>query len=177
VSSSRLSATAKRVKVRAGVVAAIAGATVIAAVVVSPVGAGVADDVTGCPSVREPGTIHVSEFSPPARLVVDQQRITPAVITRSTQRITLRFHVIACDDQAVIGALVYATPTPFNQFAGAERPTDATGWSTLTLDRRHAFPATPQQQNLIVFVRARKPGEDLLGGISSRRLVSFRVRL
>ena len=134
-------------------------------------------NVTGCPSVREPGTIHVGEFSPPARLVVDQHRMTPSVITRSTQRITLRFHVIACDDQAVIGALVYATPTPFNQFTDVERPTDATGWATLTLTRLRSFPATPQQRNLIVFVRARKPGEDLLGGISSRRLVSFPVRL
>jgi hypothetical protein len=101
----------------------------------------------------------------------------PAVITRNTQRITLRFHVIACDGRTVRGALVYATPTPFQQFAGVERATGADGWATLTMTRQRSFPATAQQQNLVVFVRARKPGEDLLGGISSRRLMSFRVRL
>ena len=51
------------------------------------------------------------------------------------------------------------------------------GFAILTLSRGRFFPATPQQQNLIVFVRARKSGEDLLGGISTRRLVSFRVDL
>ena len=75
------------------------------------------------------------------------------------------------------GALVYATPTPYQQFRGPEGPTDANGWATITLTRQRFFPATPQQQNLIVFVRARNPAEDLLGGISARRLVSFRVRL
>ncbi|HEX3453484.1 MAG TPA: hypothetical protein VHS03_02580 [Gaiellaceae bacterium] len=119
----------------------------------------------------------MNEFSPPARLVIDRARMTPSVITRNTQRITLRFEVVACDDQCVIGALVYATPTPFNQFTGAERPTDSTGWATLTLTRQRGFPATAQQQNLVVFVRARKPGEDLFGGISGRRLMSFPVRL
>jgi hypothetical protein len=29
----------------------------------------------------------------------------------------------------------------------------------------------------VLFVRARKPGDDPLGGVSSRRLFSFRVRL
>jgi hypothetical protein len=134
-------------------------------------------NVTGCPSPREAGTIHVNEFTPPARLVVDRAQMTPAVITRNTQRITLRFEVVACDDQNVIGALVYAAVTPFNQFTAAERATDATGWATLTLTRQRGFPATSQQRNLVVFVRARKPGEDLLGGISSRRLMSFPVRL
>jgi hypothetical protein len=77
----------------------------------------------------------------------------------------------------VRGVLVYATPTPYQQFTAVERPTGDDGWATLTMTRLRFFSATAQQQNLIVFVRARKLGEDLLGGISSRRLVSFRVRL
>src|SRR5262249_46931214 len=111
------------------------------------------------------------------RLQIDLHTGTPAVITRSTQRLTLRFHVLACDGLNVQGALVYATPTPFEQFIGPERATNADGWATLTLTRERFFPATPRQQNLIVFARARKPGEELLGGVSTRRLVSFRVRL
>jgi hypothetical protein len=136
----------------------------------------VAQNLTGCPDVHKAGTLPIDEFSPPARLLVHRRQMTPSVITRNTQRITLRFEIVACDDQGVIGALVSAAPTPFNQFTGPERPTDRTGWATLTLTRQRGFPATPNQRNLIVFVRARKPGEDPLGGISSRRLVSFPVR-
>jgi hypothetical protein len=130
---------------------------------------------TGCPTGT--GPIDVADLSPPARLQVDRQQITPAVVTPGTRTIRIRFHVSACSGRSVEGALVYATPTPYQQFSATEQPTAADGWAVLTMRQLRYFPASGQQQLLVVFVRARKNGEDLLAGISTRRLVSFRVNL
>ena len=132
---------------------------------------------TGCPNTKETGPISVNDVSLPARLLVDQQAIAPRPVTRDTQQIVIRFHVTACSGRPVTGALVYATPTPYQQFSEVEAPTGSDGWATLTMHRLRFFPASKQQQLLAVFVRARKQGEDLLGGISTRRLVSFPVNL
>ena len=129
----------------------------------------------GCPTGT--GTIDVDRLAPPARLSIDRQSITPSVVVRDTRTIRLRFRVSACGGRPVEGALVYATPTPYQQFSTSEQPTANDGFAILTLSRGRFFPASQQQQNLVVFVRARKSGEDLLGGISNRRLVSFRVDL
>jgi hypothetical protein len=99
------------------------------------------------------------------------------VVTPGTRTIRIRFHVSACDGRSVEGALVYATPTPYQQFSATEQPTAADGWAVLTMRQLRYFPASNQQQLLVVFVRARKSGEDLLAGISTRRLVSFKVNL
>ena len=130
---------------------------------------------TGCPTGT--GAIDVADLSPPARLQVDKQQITPSVVTPGTRTIRVRFHVSACSGRSVEGALVYATPTPYQQFTATEQPTAADGWAVLTMRQLRYFPASGQQQLLVVFVRARKSGEDLLGGISTRRLVSFKVNL
>ena len=72
------------------------------------------------------------------------------------------------------GATVFATAIPFNQFAVAQGTTAADGAATLTAGRRTGFPASQHQRLLAVFVRATKPGDSLLDGVSSRRVVAFR---
>ncbi len=121
--------------------------------------------------------LQVQGIAPPERLTVDGQQIDPSVVGRSTQSVTLRFHV-SCKGKSVQGALVYATAVPFNQFTiPAEQPTGTDGWTTLTMSQLSGFPAARSQALLVVFVRARKTGENPLGGISTRRLVSFPVDL
>jgi hypothetical protein len=129
---------------------------------------------TGC---QGNAPIPIANVAPPERLLVDGQAIQPPVVGRSTETVTLRFHV-TCRGKAVQGAIVYATAVPFNQFSiPAEQPTGADGWAQLTMGQLRGFPAAQQQQLLTVFVRARKGGEDPLGGVSTRRLVSFPVNL
>ncbi|HST16479.1 MAG TPA: hypothetical protein VLK36_02345 [Gaiellaceae bacterium] len=133
--------------------------------------------VGGCPTSGS-GTLDIGAISAPARLLVDGQQASPSVVPRTVSDVTLRFHVSACGGRSVQGALVYATAIPFEQFGvPAEVTTGADGWATLTLHRASRFPASSRQQLLAVFVRARKNGENVLGGISSRRLVSFPVNL
>ena len=129
--------------------------------------------VNGCPASGS-GPLDVSAIAPPARLVVDGQTVSPTVITRAASDVTLRFHVSACSGRSISGALVYATAVPFSQFSiPPEAQTGSDGWATLTMHQDRFFPASARQQLLAVFVRARKSGESLLGGVSTRRLVSF----
>jgi hypothetical protein len=121
--------------------------------------------------------IPIASVSLPNRLLIDGQSISPAVVGNSTPSISLRFRV-TCKGKPVQGALVYGDAVPFNQFTTpAEQPTGADGWATLTMNRDRGFPATRSQELLVIFARARKAGEDLLGGVSTRRLVSFPVDL
>ena len=131
---------------------------------------------TGCPAGS--GPVDVANVSSPANLVIDGQSVSPSVIGRSPGDLTVKFHVSACQGRAVSGALVYATAVPFAQFSiPAETATAADGWATMTMHQGARYPASSRQQLLAVFVRARKTGENLLGGISARRLVSFPVNL
>ena len=123
-------------------------------------------------------TVQISGLAPPERLNVDRASSTPAVVGGSTQRVSLRVRISACNGKPVQGALVYVTAVPYNMFSvPPEATTGADGVAQLSMNRLRGYPATPRQQLLVFFIRARKQGESLLGGISSRRLVSIPVDL
>ncbi len=130
----------------------------------------------GCPIGR--GPIQVNAVTPPARLLIDVQQSSPPVVHRGAQTIIVRYHVSACGGRSVQGALVYVTATPYNQLSTpGEQATGSDGFAELSFRTLAGFPVSQKQQLLAMFVRARKSGEDLLGGISTRRLFSIPVSL
>jgi hypothetical protein len=131
---------------------------------------------TGCPPGT--GTVNVADVASPARLVIDQVQFSPSVVGRTTQTVSARVHVADTCGQSVAGALVYGTAIPFNQLSiPGEQTTGQDGWAFLEYHTLAGFPVTRFQQLIVVFLRARKPGENLLAGISTRRLVSTPVNL
>lgn len=130
---------------------------------------------SGCPPTTSPDD--VSAIGSPARLILDGIQ-APSVVVKQTTTLMLRFHVSSTCGGSVRGALVYVTATPFFQFSvPPEGTTGADGWAEVHMQRLGGFPVSSRQQLLALFVRARKAGEDPLGGISTRRLFSVRVDL
>ena len=127
----------------------------------------------GCTS--NGGTVPIANITSPAHLAIDGFQVNPSPVTFGTRTLTVRVHIAGCGGN-VQGALVYVTAVPYNMFnVPAEQTTGSDGWATLTMSALPGFPVSPKQGLLVMFIRARKDGEDLLGGISARRLVSFNV--
>ncbi len=106
--------------------------------------------------------------------MIDRVSFSPNVIVSRTAPVTARFHVSDAKGLSVQGALVYALGLPYGwTFNAPEQPTDATGWATITLQPTRAMPL--RRGDLVLFVRARKPGENLLAGVSTRRLVQVGI--
>jgi hypothetical protein len=132
---------------------------------------------TGCPTSGS-GPLDIAQVTSPAHLAIDGQSVSPSPIARSTTDVTVKFHVSACNGRPITGALIYVTAVPYSQWSiPPETATGADGWATLTMHQDRFWPASSRQQLLVMFVRARKSGENVLAGISARRLVSFPVHL
>jgi len=70
---------------------------------------------------------------------------------------------------------VYALGLPYGWVYGSQEvATDGTGWATITIRPTRFMPL--RHGDLVVFVRARKPGDSVLAGVSTRRLVQEGIR-
>jgi hypothetical protein len=120
-------------------------------------------------------TIQVADVSLPNRLVIDRLQFIPLFL-RSRAPFTARFHVSDSQGHPVQGALVFVVGIPFgNTTTPPEQATGADGWVTFTIRPTFRLPLVPRG-NQPFFVRARKPGERLIAGVSTRRLVNLSVR-
>lgn len=121
------------------------------------------------------GVLNVNSLSSTDRLVLGTTQFSPSVLT-TRDPFTMRVEVTESHGSPVSGALVYALPLPYGLVNPApEVATDSTGWATLTLRPTSNLPVG-KSGALVIFLRARRGSDPLLGGISNRRLVQVSIR-
>ncbi len=119
--------------------------------------------------------VPVSSVSLPDRLVVSGVSFSPTTIRNRTSTVTLRVRINDTRGRLIQGALVLATGVPFGRVtATPETATDASGIATMTFRPTARLPLV-RGGSMVFFLRARKPGDSVLAGVSSRRLVQVRV--
>lgn len=120
-------------------------------------------------------TVSINDVTLPNRLLIDRVSFSPLIL-RSRQTFTARFHVSDSRNHSVQGAMVFVVAIPFGSTnTPPETATGPDGWVTL---RMHATSRVRfgRPGSIPMFVRARKVGDRLIGGVSSRRLVNLSVR-
>jgi hypothetical protein len=119
-------------------------------------------------------SVPASSVTAPHRLVISRVEFSPTVV-RSRAPFTGRFRVTDTRGFVVRDALVYVVGVPFGRIGQApEQATDMEGWAQVQLTPTARLPLR-NGYSIVMFLRARKQGDDLLAGISSRRLVQVRL--
>jgi hypothetical protein len=119
-------------------------------------------------------SVPASAVALPARLVISDVQYSQMPI-RSRNPLQMRVRVKDSRGFVVRDALVYSTAVPFGRITQpGEVRTDQEGWATLTITPTRLLPLA-NGYLLTQFVRARKEGDDVLAGVSTRRLVSVRT--
>jgi hypothetical protein len=153
---------------------AIVGVSALALLVVAAVGVAAtnAPGANGCPTNKSAKTAPIADIAPPARLQISNFDVLSGPITTATESFTLKVWIGSTCSVKIKGASVYVTAVPYNQFTiPTEELTGDDGSAILVFHRDANFPASTLQQQLTLFIRATKPGEDPLAGVSTRRLV------
>jgi hypothetical protein len=117
--------------------------------------------------------LQATDVKLPDRLVVDKVTYSANPIRSRTTPTQMRVHVADSFGNSVQGSSVYVIGIPYSRIkVMPEVSTDATGWASLSITVGQKFPRTGY---LVLFVRARVPGQDALGGTSTRRLVQVTI--
>ena len=120
-------------------------------------------------------TVSINDVSLPNRLIVDRVSFSPQPL-RSRRTFTVRFHVSDSRNHSVMGALVFVVALPFGSTTTPpEVATGGDGWVTFRM-RPTRMVRFGHRGSIPMFVRARKAGERLIGGVSTRRLVNLSTR-
>ena len=119
-------------------------------------------------------SVPASSVALPQRLVVADIQFSQMPL-RSRNPFQARFRVKDTRGFVVRDALVYANAIPFGRITQpGEVKTDQEGWATMTITPTRLLPLA-NGYLLTMFVRARKSGDNILTGISTRRLISLRT--
>jgi hypothetical protein len=118
-------------------------------------------------------SIPVTSVSRPELLVVSGLDFSPNPLRSRNSLITARFRIVDTRGYIVRDALVLVTPLPYGWTTQPAETVSATdGWATVQM---RATSQLPRKAAIVMFVRARKQGDFVLTGVSSRRLVQMLV--
>jgi hypothetical protein len=119
-------------------------------------------------------SIPVTSVNVPDRLIVSGVEFAPTVL-RSRRAFTGRFRVTDTRGYVVRDAIVLVTGVPLGWInAPQEIKTNVDGLATLQLQPTTRLRLV-RGGSMVMFIRARKEGDNILAGISSRRLVRVRT--
>jgi hypothetical protein len=119
--------------------------------------------------------VSIATISLPERLVISAVTFSPSAIHNRRDLVTMRVRITDTRGRLVQGALVLAEAVPFGRVnTSAETTTDSTGVATITFRPTIRLPIV-RNSAVQFFLRARKAGENVLAGVSTRRLVQVRV--
>lgn len=150
-----------------------AGSASVQSLATSIVGEKAPSGVIKLPNGRS--SVPASSVALPARLVIDGVRFTPNPLRSRLSTITGRIHVSDTRGNVVRDVRVLLLGLPYNWLVQpGEVATGVDGWATVQF---HATRNVPRRGAIVMFVRARKLGDNLLAGVSTRRLVQMRVEL
>jgi hypothetical protein len=120
-------------------------------------------------------SVAASTVELPTRLVIDQVRWSPNPVRSRDTVVTGRIHVSDTRGNAVRESRVLLTGLPYGWITRTpEVTTGVDGWATVQF---RLTANAPRRGALVMFLRARKLGDNVLAGVSTRRLVQMSIRL